>query len=121
MIKKILFIVVPLLILALGFLWWKGLLFKVETVAPTGNVQLGNTIEIKGFSYVPKTITIKVGDSITWINKDLIGHSATADDNSWDTGILSQGETGTIKFDKAGTYTYHCTPHPIMKGTVIVE
>ena len=85
------------------------------------NNQNGTQVEIKNFSFNPKTITIKVGDSVTWKNSDLPGHSATADDGSWDTDIITQGESATIKFEKAGTYTYYCKPHPFMKGTIVVE
>ncbi len=72
-----------------------------------------------GFS--PQIITIKAGESVTWTNGDLVGHTATADDGAWDTNVISNRESKSIKFDKPGTYTYHCTPHPFMKGTVIVE
>ena len=78
-------------------------------------------VMIKDFAYAPKTITIKVGDTVTWENQDSMAHTATADDESFDTGLLAKGEKGSVTFDKAGTYAYHCTPHPQMKGTIIVE
>lgn len=80
-----------------------------------------NTVEIKGFAFSPNTITIKVGESVTFTNKDGVGHTATADDGSFDTGMIEQNESKSITFDKAGTYTYFCTPHPNMKGTIVVE
>lgn len=80
-----------------------------------------NAVTIQNFAFSPASITIKAGQSITWTNEDSIGHSATADDNSWDTGVLSQGQSKSITFAKAGTYTYHCSVHPNMKATVIVQ
>jgi len=80
-----------------------------------------NTVRIANFSYSPATLKIKAGDSVTWTNQDSIGHSATADDKSFDTGILAQGQSGTITFTKAGEYTYHCSLHPNMQGTIIVQ
>src|SRR5580704_14908626 len=77
-----------------------------------------NAVTIQNFAFSPATITIKAGQSITWTNEDSVGHSATADDNSWDTGVLPQGQSKTIAFAKAGTYTYHCSVHPNMKATV---
>lgn len=90
--------------------------------APTSAVPTSkNDVEIKNFSFAPETLTIKVGESVTWTNQDSAGHSATADDNSFDTGILSQGQSGSVTFSKAGTYTYHCSVHPNMKATIIVQ
>lgn len=81
-----------------------------------------NVIEIKDFAFGPKTITIKSGDSVTWTNRDSVGHTATADDEGgFDTGLLDKDESKTITFDKPGTYPYHCTPHPNMKAEVVVE
>lgn len=93
----------------------------VQEESPEGAVMAKNSVEIKDFSYSPQTITVKVGDSVTWTNKDVAGHSATADDGSFDTGVLAQGESGVVTFDTAGTFAYHCTPHPNITGTAIVE
>mgnify|MGYP001619147475 CR=1 FL=1 len=79
-----------------------------------------DSVEIKDFAFSPKELTVKVGSTVTWTNKDLTGHSATSDDKSFDTGVLSQGESATVTFDKAETFNYHCTPHPNMKATIIV-
>jgi plastocyanin len=78
-------------------------------------------VMIENFAYSPATITIKVGDAITWHNMDSAPHSATADDKSFDTGLLEQDKSATITFDKAGTFTYYCSVHPNMKATVVVE
>lgn len=96
---------------------------EVETTETgTDATQLAsNEVTIQNFAFGPATVTVKVGDTVTWTNMDLTGHSATADDGSFDTGVLSQGKSGSVTFDTAGTFTYHCTPHPNMKGTVVVE
>jgi LPXTG-motif cell wall-anchored protein len=75
---------------------------------------------ISDYKYTPSTITVTAGESVTWSNSGPTGHSATADDGSFDTGILSRGSSGSHTFSKAGTYSFHCTPHPFMKGTVVV-
>lgn len=80
-----------------------------------------NAVTIQNFAFSPATITVKAGDKVTWTNQDSVGHSATADDQSFDTGILDQGQSGSVTFSKAGTYTYHCSAHPNMKGTIIVQ
>jgi LPXTG-motif cell wall-anchored protein len=75
---------------------------------------------ISDYKYTPSTITVTAGESVTWSNSGPTGHSATANDGSFDTGILSKGSSGSHTFTKAGTYAFHCTPHPFMKGTVVV-
>lgn len=78
-------------------------------------------VVIQNFAFSPATLHVKIGDKVTWTNKDSVGHSATADDGSFDTGVLAQGKSGSVTFKKAGTYTYHCSVHPNMKGTIVVE
>lgn len=78
-----------------------------------------NTVIIENYKFQPDEITIKSGETITWINKDSVKHTATGD--SFDSGLLSKGSSYQQKFDNAGTYDYICTPHPYMKGKIIVE
>ena len=79
------------------------------------------SVEIKNFAFGPKSLTIKKGTGVTFTNQDSVKHSATADDGSFDTGLLAKGESASVTFDEVGVYTYHCTPHPNMKATIIVE
>ena len=77
-------------------------------------------VTIRDFSFSPATVTVEAGDTVTWHNAGPSPHSATADDGSFDTGILSKGESGSHTFTRAGTFTYYCGPHPSMKGTIRV-
>ncbi len=80
------------------------------------------SVAISGFSYSPASVTVSVGDTVTWTNSDAQAHTATADDASWDTGnIGGSGGTGAVTFATAGTFPYHCNIHPQMTGTVTVE
>lgn len=67
------------------------------------------------------SLTIYAGETVMFRNSDEVSHTATADDNSWGTGTLKSGQTFVHRFDEPGTYTYHCSYHPEMTGTVIVE
>ncbi len=88
----------------------------------TGSTAMAkNAVTIQNYTFSPATLTVKVGEKVTWTNQDSVGHSATADDNSFDTGVIAQGKSGSNTFTKAGTYTYHCSVHPMMKGTIIVQ
>jgi LPXTG-motif cell wall-anchored protein len=75
---------------------------------------------IRDFQFSPSTITVTAGESVTWSNSGPSVHSATADDGSFDTGILNKGQSGSHTFTRPGTYAFHCTPHPFMTGKVIV-
>lgn len=77
-------------------------------------------VTIQNFAFGPASVTVNVGDTVTWTNQDSVpeGHSATGD--GFDTGILKEGQSGSATFDTAGTFSYVCTPHPNMKGTVVV-
>ena len=78
-------------------------------------------VSIAGFAFDPATVTIQVGDSVTWTNTDSAAHTATAGDGSFDTGQLADGASETVTFDTAGTFDYICTIHPQMAGSVVVE
>jgi len=78
-------------------------------------------VEIKDYAFSPSTITIKKGDSIKWTNQDSVGHTATSDNSLFDSGTLNKNKDYTFTFNQAGTFNYHCTPHPYMKGKIIVE
>lgn len=78
-------------------------------------------IDIRDFAFSPRTVEIRVGDTVRWTNRDSVAHTATARNGSFDTGLLSEGESGSVRFTAAGTYRYVCTPHPDMTGTVVVR
>lgn len=76
---------------------------------------------IKNFQFSPTSTEITAGKSIQWINEDSAPHVIVADDGSFQSNSLWQGESFTHTFTQAGTYTYHCQIHPSMKGTIIVK
>ena len=79
-------------------------------------------VDISDFAYDPKTITLKAGGTITWTNSDSAEHTATSDDQkTFDTGTLNQGDSKTITLKTPGKYTYVCSFHPFMHGTVVVQ
>ena len=77
-------------------------------------------IEIEDFAFTPATVTVKTGTTVKWGNKDTVSHTVTGDDGSWGSTLLNKGDNFSFIFSQAGTYTYHCTPHKSMKGTVVV-
>ena len=76
------------------------------------------------YGFTPDTITLVIGvnNTILWTNNDASVHTATSDTAGvFDSGPLNQGQTYQFTFTTAGTYTYHCTYHAWMQGTVIVK
>lgn len=80
-------------------------------------------IEAKNFAFLPATLTVKAGEKITYTNRDNAKHSVTSTDGtSFDTGLMGEDESTSFTAPtKAGTYTFHCSLHPSMKGTLVVQ
>jgi amicyanin len=96
---------------------------SASTTTATAGATATNAVSIKDFAFGPSNATVKVGDTVTWTNTDDVHHTITADTASADAPSskeIGKGETYSFKFTKAGTYTYHCMPHPYMHGTVVV-
>lgn len=80
-----------------------------------------HVVEIIGFNFKPRMLTIKAGDTVQWVNRDSAPHTATDDRNGWTTPRLNVGQTSDQVFKAAGQVHYHCAVHPSMKARIIVE
>lgn len=78
-------------------------------------------VPIASFKYLPETVTVKVGGTVEWTNRDKAPHTSTAEDSSFDTGTLDTGDVKKQTFAKAGTYRYYCVFHRFMEATVVVK
>jgi len=72
-------------------------------------------------AYAPNPITVAVGGSVTWTNNDNTSHTSTANNGAWNSGVIAAGGKYSMTFASAGSFTYHCTLHPGMVGTVTVQ
>jgi plastocyanin len=72
-------------------------------------------------AYAPNPITISVGGTATWTNSDSTPHTSTGNDGSWNSGAIAPGASFSRTFAAAGSFPYHCTIHPGMVGTVVVQ
>lgn len=79
------------------------------------------SVSIKGMAYSPATVTISAGDTVTWTNNDDRDHTVQTTDGVINSGNLSPGKSWSYTFKSAGTYSYGCTYHPRMKGTITVK
>ena len=91
------------------------------------NTPLSGDVEIEIFDFAFKSsdVTIKKGTKVTWTNKDSAKHDVTPDNGDSNAfkgsnKLLAKNESYSFTFDIVGTYTYNCSPHPYMKGTITV-
>jgi len=82
----------------------------------------GATIQIsmENLEISPAEVSAKVGDTIEWINKDVVAHTATAQQGGDFDVMLPAGKSGSLVVNKAGTFPYYCRFHPNMKATLTV-
>jgi len=85
----------------------------------------GTTIVvIRNFAFNPAQVRVKAGTKVTWVNCEASGtdpHTSTADAGAWNSPFLAPGATFVREFSAAGTFPYHCDPHPGMKASIIAE
>ena len=80
----------------------------------------GTTVNITNFAFAPANLSVKVGDTVTWTNKDEDPHTVVADGDAFRSQVLGSGGTYSFTFPAAGTFAYVCSIHPFMRGTVVV-
>ena len=80
----------------------------------------GGDVTIASFAFSPPSITVHVGDTVTWTNNDGVSHTATST-GAFDTGVIASGTTASATMTAAGTFTYHCAIHRSMTGTIVVQ
>jgi plastocyanin len=96
---------------------------KDDVTDPGSDSPPANQVWMRGNTFVPASITVESGTTITWVNKDGVLHTTTssAAPPLFDSGNMSRDETFTYTFESTGTYSYLCKLHPGMTGTVIVQ
>lgn len=93
------------------------------SAAPASAVPAGgDAVTIAGFAFAPASLTVKVGATVTWTNKDSATHTVVWSDGSQGSGSLTDGGAPYSRtFDTPGTFAYACGIHAAMKGTIVVQ
>jgi len=78
-------------------------------------------VAIDNFSFGPQTLTVPVGATVTWTNRDDIPHTVVSTDGVFKSKVRDTDEKFSYTFTKAGTYPYFCSVHPKMTGKVVVQ
>ena len=91
--------------------------------SPAKGQQVASEIKIDNFSFAPQTLTVPVGSTVTWTNRDDIPHTvvSTEDPKAFKSKALDTDERFSFTFSKPGTYSYFCSIHPKMTGKVAVN
>jgi amicyanin len=106
----------------LSFLVLSAFELAGEMKGGNGTAAAQSTIEIKDFQFNPPTLTVKSGQTITWINRDEEPHTVVSVEKKFKKSPpLDTDQTFTITVGTPGTYTYFCSVHPKMTGTIVVE
>jgi plastocyanin len=84
------------------------------------NLAAGQQVGISGNTFLPGTLSVSSGTSVTWTNTDQVNHTVTFDAGP-DCGQVSTGQSVTAQFPGPGSYAYHCRIHPSMHGTITVS
>jgi plastocyanin len=90
---------------------------QTAAVEPHGT----HRIEINGFAFKIPTAAVDVGDTVVWVNKDIVPHTVTDQDRAFDSGAIAAGSSWKLVAKTPGTFHYVCTLHPNMTGTLIVR
>lgn len=88
--------------------------------APTGSPDTV-TATVQDFLFRPARLEIAAGTTILWVNNGQVTHTVSAEDASFDSGPIGPGERRGLTFSRAGTFPFHCTPHPFMRGVIVVR
>ena len=88
------------------------------TTAPAGAAKI--EIVMQNLVITPAEVQAKVGDTIEWVNKDIVAHTATTQQSGDFDVMLPANKSGSLVLNKAGTFSYSCRFHPNMKATLVV-
>lgn len=106
--------------MSLGALAALAIILALGMGPGAAQAQGGAAVSIVDFAFQPGSVEVPVGGSVTWTNNGSATHTVTSDSGAFDSGQLAPGASFSQTFDTAGTFTYHCSIHPQMTGTVIV-
>jgi plastocyanin len=110
-----------LILLALAALLVAGLLTvdRGSAAEPTAHASSGKGVSIVNFAFKPGTLKVKRGARVTFTNTANTTHTASS--GSFNTKHIAPGTSKSVRFNKRGTFAYHCEIHPFMKGKIVVQ
>jgi plastocyanin len=108
--------------LASARVFWRALVFTAGMLFVTASaVAATHVVVIENMRFNPSDLTVNIGDSVVWVNKDLFPHTASASSKTFDSGSIGSGGAWRYKASQAGSYPYVCRFHPVMHCTLTVR
>ncbi|MFS8636480.1 MAG: cupredoxin family copper-binding protein [Gemmatimonadota bacterium] len=101
-------------VVSAAWLWWSA--GAAPERAPRHHV-----VEIRGFQFVPPALEVAVGDTIVWVNRDFVPHTATAANGGWDSSEIARDGTWSYVVRERGRHEYFCALHPTMAASFTAE
>ena len=89
-----------------------------DPAAPAGSDTV--RVMIRSLKFGSSPLQVATGTTVVWVNEDVVAHSVTSEDSTFDSGLIQPGARWARVFARAGTFSYACTPHPFMRGRVVV-
>jgi plastocyanin len=93
----------------------------IGLAASEGPKSKTHTVTIEGMRFQPERLTVAEGDTIVWVNRDLVPHTATSEAGGFDSQLIPVEQSWTFTPRKKGEFAYVCTFHPTMKATLHVR
>lgn len=115
--KNILIVLGIAIIVIAGAVYFIQKGYKPKT--NTNTTGTGTNVTIQNFAFSPSTLTITKGQTVTWTNEDSVAHQIASD--TFNSNLMSNGQTFSFTFDTVGTFNYRCSIHPTMTGQIIVQ
>jgi plastocyanin len=106
----------PLAAVSVAMLWWAAACSPSTAGTPDPT-----RIVVKDFMFLPVSLTVKAGSTVTWANMDDEPHTVVSDTGLFRSGAMDTNESFSFKFDKPGSYHFTCSIHPRMVGTIVVQ
>lgn len=101
---------------AAGVLMAGAWCLAAQTPSPSHQV-----VVIRQMHFDPPTLNVKAGDQVEWKNEDIFSHTVTANDGSFDSGLIAPGSSWQTTINKTGSIAYHCRPHPNMTAELVAQ
>jgi plastocyanin len=97
-------------------IWWAGA-FLALLGLPEGSPTARRVVEIRGMAFHPSVLQVAPGDTVVWINRDILSHDASGP-GGWTTGVLAPGDSGRYVMGRGAELRFFCSLHPTMRGSL---